>query len=452
VFLLNSLESLLVDLPEDISRLVASGYFDEAENLIEIYLTRNIAKILKDRLIFEKHRIKRLKEDYIYSFEEALELGKSKIENFSREELEYLKKERYADWILINGKVAFSSRFLENSLKVHPSLKNRLLENSPDNRHKELLHKTIDDIVTYGEKKYFIHVKAGIKLNNIIEKIGEKVKVHIPLPRNAQQISNIKIINTSHEPKEISSSDYPQRTIYFEEKITGEDIFTIEYSYENHIKYKKLDSTKVSKTQPKFYTNEWLPHIKFSPFLVELTKEIIKDEKNPLLKARKIYDYITENVQYSFMRQYAAITSVAEYGAYNLKGDCGIQALLFITLCRIADVPARWQSGLHVDPYFIGCHDWAEFYIEPYGWLLADPSYGGDGIRNGNKKVWDFYFGNLDPFRMVANSEFHYPLYPEKKYLRQDPYDNQLGEVELLNGPFYEWKRILEIIDVHEIN
>lgn len=42
----------------------------------------------------------------------------------------------------------------------------------------------------------------------------------------------------------------------------------------------------------------------------------------------------------------------------------------------------------------------------------------------------DYYFGNLDPFRMAANSEYQGALIPEKKHPRIDPYDNQRGEIE----------------------
>lgn len=127
---------------------------------------------------------------------------------------------------------------------------------------------------------------------------------------------------------------------------------------------------------------------------------------------------------------------------------------MFITLCRIVGIPARWQSGLYVNPEYIGCHDWAQFYVEPYGWLFADPSFGGGALRNNCEKRWNFYFGNLDPFRMVANSEFHYQFLSEKKYLRSDPYDNQVGEAEYLDRPIYDgegFKPIMEIIDIHEI-
>ena len=275
----------------------------------------------------------------------------------------------------------------------------------------------------------------------------------MPIPQKAQQISNIKILGTSHTAKFISPETYPQRTIFFEEQLKENESFTVDYSYENHVKYIKPDFNEIFNKQPKFHTNEWLPQINFSTFLIDLATEIVKDEKNPLLKAKKIYDYITQNVQYSYVRPYVSIVNIPEYGAYNLKGDCGVQALLFITLCRIVGIPAKWQSGLYVTPYSVGPHDWAQFYIEPYGWLFADLSFSGSAYRARNERRWNFYFGNLDPFRMVANSEFHYDLLPQKRFLRSDPYDNQVGEVEYLDKGLSrnEFDVIMDIVDVHEI-
>ncbi|MCR2045048.1 transglutaminase-like domain-containing protein [Anaerosalibacter massiliensis] len=445
--------SLIVELPEDIKKTIYFGDYDKALKLIDIYMDRNIPNILRNRLEYEKDRIRRLKDDYIYSFDEAFELASSKIEGFAKEELEKMKDERYAEWVYIDGEVKFIDSFLNNIIKVNKNFKKRLIDKNTDNKDSQLVEKTIDEIISSREKKYFIHLRTGIKLKERKARVGESVKVHIPIPQNAQQIKNIKIHNTSHNPKFIAPENHPQRTIYFEEEVNGGDIFTVEYSYENHIKYNDLKPEIVSKNQPSFYTEEWIPHIRFTPFLVELTNEIIKDEKNPLIKARKIYDYITKNVQYSYMPQYATITNIPEYCAYNLKGDCGVQAILFITLCRIANIPARWQSGLYSSPYYIGCHDWTEFYIEPYGWIFADPSHGGGALRNGNEKKWNFFFGNLDPFRMVANSEVNYDFIPAKKHYRQDPFDNQIGEIEYEDRFLYddEYEAILEIINIHEI-
>lgn len=448
-----NIESLIVNLPEDIEKYVYYGDFQKAEKLIDIYLERNVGQILKDRLLYEKEIIKRLKKDYIYSYDEALEMAKKAIKDFDEKELEWMKDEGYADWIYIDGKIKFHKGFLETILKTSLEMEPRLYEKEEKNGKANLLQNTIEDIIKKGEKSYFIHIKTGIKLKKDSSKIGEIIRVYLPIPKEAQQIKSIKILSTSPNVKLISPKDYPQRTVYFEEKVKGEDVFTVEYSYENHIKYNKLNYNNVSNTQPNFCTEEKLPHIAFTPYLIRLTQEVTENETNPLKKARKIYDYITQNVHYSFVREYAAFTNIPEYAALNLKGDCGVQALLFITMCRIAKIPVRWQSGLYVTPFSIGCHDWTEFYIAPYGWLFADLSFGGSAYRKGNIKRWNYYFGNLDPFRMVANSDFQYELFPEKKFLRNDPYDNQAGEAEYLYKGLYndDFELIKEIIDVHEI-
>lgn len=447
------MEFLNVGLPEDIRQHILAGNFNKAKELIDIYYKHNISSLLEKRLDFELLRIKMLDKHYTYSLDRALNLCKEKISDFKENELQFLIDKRYADWIYFNGEIRLSNNFLDNIIKVNNDIKNRLVEKESFDKSGELRKQVVNEIINNGSKTYYIHVKTGLRVKIDENVKGNMIKVHIPIPKNAQQIKDIKILNTNCAYKYISNENHPQRTIYFENKLKNENEFLVEYSYENHIKYNKLDYDNVADVQPKFYLNENLPHIKFSPFLVELAADIVKNERNPLRKARLIYDYITQNVQYSFMRPYAAIESIAEYCGYNLKGDCGVQALLFITLCRISGVPARWQSGLYVTPYYIGCHDWAEFYIEPYGWLFADPSFGGGARRNNDLIGWNFYFGNLDPFRMVANDYFQYPLYPEKKFLRSDPYDNQVGEAETEMIDLNDYvESIMEIVEVKEID
>ena len=185
----------------------------------------------------------------------------------------------------------------------------------------------------------------------------------------------------------------------------------------------------------------------------KLSREITGGEQNPLLKARRIYDFITTNVTYSFVRPYFTFANIPEYAASSLKGDCGFQALLFITLCRLAKIPAGWQSGAYASPEFVGSHDWARFYIAPFGWMFADCSFGGSAYRDGDDERREFYFGNLDPYRIPFASEFQADFYPPKKFRRIDPYDNQTGEAEYagrgLNIGEFESK--LELISIEEI-
>ena len=69
-----------------------------------------------------------------------------------------------------------------------------------------------------------------------------------------------------------------------------------------------------------------------------MCQEIVGDEINPLLKAKRIYEYVTDRVRYSYVRRYSTILNIPEYAAVNQKGDCGVQAVLFIALCRCAGV------------------------------------------------------------------------------------------------------------------
>ena len=41
-----------------------------------------------------------------------------------------------------------------------------------------------------------------------------------------------------------------------------------------------------------------------------------------------------------------------------------------------------------------------------------------------------FYFGNLDPWRVVYDSALQQEFVPPKKFMRYDPYDSQTAEIE----------------------
>ena len=154
------------------------------------------------------------------------------------------------------------------------------------------------------------------------------------------------------------------------------------------------------------------------------------------------------------MPDYIVLDSIAETCAREHTGDCGVFALLFITLCRCAGIPAQWQSGNTAEPDFIGSHDWARFYVAPYGWMFADPSYGVSANQQGCEERRQFYFGNLDPFRMVANREFQENFTVPKEFWRYDPYDNQSGEMETTDRGFKgsEYSRDKEILVCQEVN
>lgn len=448
-----NMEFLSLRLPEDIERYLLYGDFKSAQRLIDIYLSRNITEDLKKKLAYQKEIIRRLEADYLYDFEETLQIFQDKVQDFSRAELEFLKDERYTDWIFIDGEVRFHHRVLENTAKVHPGIRPRLREGYHEVAMEALTKATVEEIMAQGQGAYRIHLKKGLKLKDQYFIKNKKLRVHLPLPIEARHMSHIDIKGFSLEPQHLAGLDWPQRTAYFEEELNYNIPFTVDFSFESRVGYRELDYSLVDQDQPDFYLEEVAPHLSFTPYLVNLSRSLVGAETNPLKKARLIYNYISQNVQYSFMRSYACLDNIPEFAAYNLKGDCGVQALLFICLCRIAGVPARWQSGLVTNPHRLGAHDWAEFYVAPYGWLYADLSFGGMSLRLGEPGLWNYYFGHIDPFRLAFNRDIQRSFDPPKNFLREDPYDNQHGEMEYEDRGIYshEYDIISEIISIEKI-
>lgn len=459
------IECLNIELPEDILKKKWFGDFKGAKNLIDIRLKSEIPTALRKKLELEKMVLSTLEKEYTIAFEDAFRMVKEVIHDFTKEEFLKYQEESKIDWIYVNGEVRYFRRFLSTLLKVNKELEERaekfqlkqgkgeFKKESIEHLEKQALREVIRSLKEKKELTYHFKLRASVKIKEEAFKQGI-VHVHIPIPTKCQQVSEVKILKV--EPKEtaIADEEQSQRTIYFETNLLENEAFTIEYEYNNKVSYVNSNELIVDVTkQHSEALQEQAPHIMFTPYLKSLTAEIIGEETNALKKARKIYDYVTTKIHYSFMREYFTIENIPEYAALSGKGDCGVQSLLFITLCRIAGIPARWQSGLYTTPYTASSHDWAQFYIAPYGWLFADCSYGGDAYRLGEYEIWDFYFGNIDPFRMPANIGFQEEFYPAKKFMRADPYDNQRGEIEYNDRglAYNEFDAIREVLECYEI-
>ena len=149
--------------------------------------------------------------------------------------------------------------------------------------------------------------------------------------------------------------------------------------------------------------------------------EIIGDETNSYLAAKKIYYYILNNIRYSFMPHVRlAALDIPEpvFVMENSFGDCGAQSMYFASLCRSVGIPARTSGGMQLIPSVEGDHFWAEFFLPNYGWVpvdttIAESSDWTDRITDDQRKTYkEFYFGNLDPYRMVIQNDVDVPLNP----------------------------------------
>ncbi len=408
------------------------GDFKGADRLIGLWLERDIPGSLKSRLLLERELLKRLPLEYPYTFEEALGKLRESVPDITGEEFRTLQDQGKIDWIYVDGEERFFDRFAETLLKVNRSVRERARRAcEAGTREKQALLDIIRQIREKGEAECYFHIRASLRINEESFQKGP-VKIHIPVPAECLQLRDIRILAASGEYNPAPAQS-PQRAVCFQEIMEENHDFWVEYSYRNKVDFVEMRPEEICPVDTEAFARdleEQLPHIRFTPYMRALAEQLTEGLENPLEKARSIYDYITTHVEYSFVRNYFTIENLTEYAAVGGKGDCGIQALMFITLCRIAGIPARWQSGLYTTPFSAGCHDWAQVYLAPYGWRYVDCSFGGSAHREGDEERRRFYFGNLDPFRMVANSRFQQEFDVRKSFLRADPYDNQRGEAE----------------------
>lgn len=429
--MLEHLKYFAVPLPEDIRRQEEAGYIQAALDLIQQRLSLALPQALRERLELEKARIAQMEEEYPFSYERALSMLQAEIRDFTQSELDELLRTHQVDWMFKEGQPFLIRNFYDNLIKTqHPLTQRRIRPEDPKlaQEKQAVLNENMRYMKEHGKTAYYIRIRSELTIKDG-GKIGAPITVHIPVPNAGPQVRNIQIHALSHAA-ELAPEDAMSRTVCFQKRLEAGDVFSVEYSYENHLTYTAPDPEQAGRQQPSFCLEEKAPHILFTPFIQALYQEIVGEETNPIRKARLIYEYITSHVRYSYVRRYSTIPNISEYAGINLKGDCGVQAVLFITLCRYGGIPARWQSGLFAAPYDIGGHDWAQFYVAPYGWLYADLSFGGSAYRLGNEERRQFYFGNLDPFRMPANLDFQHEFIPAKQFMRCDPTDNQYGECE----------------------
>jgi len=281
---------------------------------------------------------------------------------------------------------------------------------------------------------------------------GEKVRCWLPYPRRDQiRQTDVELISTNQEKYQISAPESPHSTLYMEQIAVSGQPTTFQEVFEYTAHGAKFD---LSNAEPynkksreyKDFTGEREKHIIFTPQLCALSDSLTSGLINPVEKARNIWFYIDANFPWASAREYSTIDNIPMYVLKNRHGDCGQKSLLFITLCRIAGIPARWQSGFQVHPWADNMHDWAEVYFEGVGWVPVDQSYGVAAYGR-NEAERQFYFGGIDSWRLIVNSDYGKALSPKKKYPRSETVDFQRGEVEWSKGNLYfdDWDYSMKV-------
>ncbi|HOA16386.1 MAG TPA: transglutaminase domain-containing protein [Fervidobacterium sp.] len=447
------MDFLIYPLPGDIQRHITNGLFSTAQNEIKKRLEEHkLPDAEVRRLFFELHRMKLLRKTYPYTEKEAYALLKKSFKDITKEEFQGLIRDGKIDWMYIEDEKRFERRFDSNlafSSKEYKTRQKATKASRESSKRRKVINDAIARLLKGGKPKtYNVRAKVSMKREH---PENQRVRVWLPFPKEAFQQSSVKLIRASHEHF-VADNFVDQRTVYMEGTDTEE--FSIEFEYNVR---EWIGAEKLFPSQPEEKDiAEKSPHVRFTTYLWSIL-DMIFDGKDyadfdDLTRARKIYDFVTLNVSYSYVLPYALYDNIPEYVATVFKGDCGFQALLFLTLCRMVGIPTKWQSGWSIAPLSASPHDWTIIYLEKFGWVPVDLSFGGS--RRDDESMRLFYFTNLDGFRMFANTDFQVDLVPLKYSWRSDPYDNQVGEMEYTDvdkGCIIDTRSEIEVLKFDEI-
>jgi transglutaminase-like putative cysteine protease len=118
-----------------------------------------------------------------------------------------------------------------------------------------------------------------------------------------------------------------------------------------------------------------------------------------LAKARAIYNYVLANMRYDKSGTGWG-NGDAIWACTAKRGNCTDFHSLLIGMMRAAGIPARFEIGFPLPPdqhsgVISGYHCWAEFYVEPYGWIPVDAS---EAWKHADKR--DYFLGAHDDNRL----------------------------------------------------
>lgn len=172
-------------------------------------------------------------------------------------------------------------------------------------------------------------------------------------------------------------------------------------------------------------------HVVINDDVRKLAAEITGGEKNPVLAARKIYDWELKNVEYWVKDPDNKKASPVGSTLYTLEkrtGNCTDFHSLWTSLARAEGIPTRMVYGSFFKAELDGkdkdqsYHCWPEFYAPGIGWVphdvaVADIFVGdfattpandekvrlttADGYKGAEPAKVDYYFGAIDERRVT---------------------------------------------------
>jgi len=253
-----------------------------------------------------------------------------------------------------------------------------------------------------GKRSYTFSYSVNVKVNEA--ESPNTMYLWIPYPSASSSQRNMELLLSSMEP---FVESYRGVSLYKLDNLAAHSDAQIRlswkidvYSVETNV---QPQSIKLETNTPmsEAYTQNIPPLPAEDPRIKERAAAIIGRERNPYLKAQRIYEWMTGGELVWESQSEGDMFKVLQ----TKRTDSYLAALLYCTLLRSAGVPCQPVAGVLVSRNRQTMnHYWAEFWIDGFGWIPVDLAMGAAAIPDSfmaSEKQHNYYFGNIDSQRIA---------------------------------------------------
>ena len=232
------------------------------------------------------------------------------------------------------------------------------------------------------------NIQIAVKVTNSGWQTTTGVKVQLPLISADSQYQQTIEETFDHKVEKIVEGEAGSRIAHIViDSIAPGQSETIRVNYALQVKPNGgLQASAGSGLQP--YLNPANKIESNHPDIVAKANELTASAESELDKVNKIGSFINSHMTYNLNSPYRNKGALS--ALKNGEGACEDYATLFVALARASGLPARQVNGF-TDPKLTGAswksqgqtvslqgfrHSWAEVYLQNYGWIAVDPTFG----------------------------------------------------------------------------
>jgi transglutaminase-like putative cysteine protease len=267
---------------------------------------------------------------------------------------------------------------------------------------------------------------------------AKKLRAWFAMPQDdpAQKVGGFKV--ESPFAHRITTDSAGNKAVYVEVDAPKQKEFTIvetftltrreQVSHVNAAQAKPIGDTDRARLAKYLAPNT---HVIINDRIKSLAKGVVGQEENPVVMARKLYDWELKNIDYWVKdpaNKKASPVGSTEYCLSTGTGNCTDFHSLWTSLARASGIPTRLVYGSFFKAELDGqdadqsYHCWPEFFVPGTGWVPHDVAVAdifadkypvndanaklvrlttGDGYNGPDPSKVEYYFGNLDERRVT---------------------------------------------------